>query len=104
MCVCVCVSLRLLLILITDVFKAVAIVQFALLLGFMSSAVVSTLCRCKLYYVPLRYCATCFVYIYYSKKVLHHLIFTTFLSNVLYHNTKNIFLNIILPWRVGLIV
>ena len=29
--------------------------------------------------------------LYYSKKVLHHLIFTTFLSNVLYHNTKNIF-------------
>ena len=36
------------------------------------------------------------------KKVLHHLIFTTFLSNVFYKYTKNI-LNIILPWRVGLV-
>ena len=42
--------------------------------------------------------------IYYSKEVLHHLIFTTFLNNVLYKYTKNIFLNIILPLRVGLIV
>ena len=31
------------------------------------------------------------IYIYYSKKVLHHLIFTTFLSNVLYKYTRNIF-------------
>ena len=30
-------------------------------------------------------------YIYYSKKVLHHLIFSTFLINVLYKYTKNIF-------------
>ena len=29
--------------------------------------------------------------IYYSKKVLHHLIFTTFLSNVLYKLKKNVF-------------
>ena len=27
------------------------------------------------------------LYVYYSKKVLHHLIFTTFLSNVLYKFT-----------------
>ena len=40
--------------------------------------------------------------IYYSKKVLHHLNFTTFLRNVLYKYTKNIFLNIRLPWRVRL--
>ena len=32
-----------------------------------------------------------FSIIYYSKKVLHHLIFTTFLINVLYKYTKNIF-------------
>ena len=31
-------------------------------------------------------------FIYYSKKVLHHLISTTFLSNILYKFTKNIFL------------
>ena len=37
------------------------------------------------------------------KKVLHHLNFTTFLSNILYKYIKY-FLNIILPWRVGLIV
>ena len=35
--------------LINDVFKTVALLQFALLLGFMSSVVVSTLYRCKLY-------------------------------------------------------
>ena len=31
------------------------------------------------------------LYIYYSKKVLHHLIFSTFLSNVIYKYRKNIF-------------
>ena len=42
--------------------------------------------------------------LYYSKKVLHHLIFTKFLSNVLCKYTKHFFLNIILPWSVGHIV
>ena len=30
-------------------------------------------------------------FIYYSKEVLNHLIFTTFLNNVLYKYTKDIF-------------
>ena len=44
------------------------------------------------------------IVLYYSKNVLHHLIFTKFLSSVLNKYTNHFFLNIILPWRVGQIV
>ena len=41
---------------------------------------------------------------YTTQKILHRLIVTTFLSNVVFKYMDNNFLNKIMPWRVGLIV
>ena len=41
--------------------------------------------------VPVRTISIKRFLLYYSKKVFHHLIFTTFLGNDLYKYTKNIF-------------